>query len=226
MFQNLIASGHPHRLRLDRYLLSLGFHSLTIAGAVALTRHQSDATVFRPLQTNPVLVPAQPRQAAQPSGEHAVSLQPAPLLSSGHSAFEIPHLSLSPLPAAVTTIADLVNASAESRGLRIHGTAPLQGTGLQSAASVDDPVTVVDQAAPQYPPSLAQAGITGRVELEYVVDTLGHVEPGSVRTVVSTRPEFELEARTAALGSRFRPARLRGYPVRQLVRQMFTFRMQ
>jgi TonB family protein len=97
---------------------------------------------------------------------------------------------------------------------------------LWTAESVDDPVEVIEQPAPRYPPGLAQAGVPGRVELEYVVDTLGRAEPGSLRAVTSTRPEFEAAARAAVLGSHYRPARLRGQVVRQLVRQTLSFRIE
>ncbi|HET7240627.1 MAG TPA: TonB family protein [Gemmatimonadales bacterium] len=85
---------------------------------------------------------------------------------------------------------------------------------------------VIEQPPPRYPPVMAQAGVTGRVELEYVVDTLGRAEPGSLRAVTSTHPEFEAAARAAVLGSRYRPARLRGQVVRQLVRQRLSFRTE
>ena len=97
---------------------------------------------------------------------------------------------------------------------------------LWTANSVDDPVEVIEQPAPRYPPALAQAGVTGRVELEYVVDTLGRAEPGSLRAETSTRPEIEAAARAAILGSRYRPARLHGQVVRQLVRQTLSFRTE
>ena len=87
-------------------------------------------------------------------------------------------------------------------------------------------VEVIQQPSLRYPPALAQAGITGRVELEYVVDTLGRAEPGSLHALTSTRPEFEAAARAAVLGSRYRPARLHGHAVRQLVRQILSFRAE
>jgi TonB family protein len=91
---------------------------------------------------------------------------------------------------------------------------------------VDDPVEVIEQPSPRYPPVLAQAGVAGRVELEYVVDALGRAEPGSLHALTSTRPEFEAAARAAVLDSRYRPARLHGQVVRQLVRQVLSFRTE
>jgi TonB family protein len=97
---------------------------------------------------------------------------------------------------------------------------------VRTADSVDDPVRVMEQPPLRYPPTLAQAGITGRVELEYVVDTSGRAEPGSLRALASTRPEFEAAARAVVLGSRYRPARLHGQVVRQLVRQTLSFQLE
>jgi hypothetical protein len=87
-------------------------------------------------------------------------------------------------------------------------------------------VEVIEQPPLSYPPTLAQAGVTGRVELEYVVDTLGRAEPNSLRALTSTRPEFEASARAMVLGSRYRLARLHGQVVRQLVRQALRFRSE
>jgi TonB family protein len=92
--------------------------------------------------------------------------------------------------------------------------------------SVDVPVEAIEQPPVRYPPALAQADIAGLVELEYVVDTAGRAEPGSVRALAAAHPEFEAAARAAVLASRFRPARLHGQAVRQLVRQTFRFRSE
>ena len=94
------------------------------------------------------------------------------------------------------------------------------------ASAVDEPVGIIRQPAPEYPPALAQARITGRVELAYVVDTTGLVELASVLALSSTHPAFEAAARASILASRYRPATLNGRVVRQLVRQTLTFRLR
>jgi TonB family protein len=93
------------------------------------------------------------------------------------------------------------------------------------AGEVDDPVAVAKAQPPVYPPAMAAAGISGLVRLEFVVDTVGHCEPGSVRVVSSSHPAFEEPARDAVLKTVYRPARSRGRPVRQLVNQSLVFRM-
>jgi protein TonB len=73
---------------------------------------------------------------------------------------------------------------------------------------------------------LASAGITGRVEMQFIVDTTGHVEPPSFKVLKTTHPAFSEPAREAILKSVFKPARFKGSPVRQLVQQAVSFKQQ
>ena len=82
---------------------------------------------------------------------------------------------------------------------------------------VEELPVLVGGADPKYPPLLRAARITGQVVLEFVVDTAGAVEPGSVRLVRSTNRLFEQPALDAATTWRFRPARIGGMPVRARV---------
>ena len=91
---------------------------------------------------------------------------------------------------------------------------------------MDDPVTIIEQPEPRYPAALAAAGISGRVVLDYVVDTAGRAELGSLRVITSSHPAFDEAARASVLASRYQPARLRGRVVRQLVRQALSFRLE
>jgi protein TonB len=94
-------------------------------------------------------------------------------------------------------------------------------------ATMDDerfaPASVVSQPSPRYPAPLQALGLEGRVVVEFVIDTTGRVEPGSVRSLESTHPAFEKAAKEAMTSSLFRPARLKGHPVRQLTRQAVRF---
>jgi TonB family protein len=97
---------------------------------------------------------------------------------------------------------------------------------IYEASSNDErftPAVVMSQPAPRYPAPLQTLGLEGRVVVEFVIDTTGHVEPGSVRTLESTHPAFEKAAYEAMLRSLFAPARLSGHAVRQLTRQSIRF---
>ena len=79
--------------------------------------------------------------------------------------------------------------------------------------------------APHYPDLLRQAGVEGRVLVEFVVDTAGHVEPGSIRIVSSTNQLFEQPTRDAILASTFQPGLVRGRAVRALLTQPVNFQV-
>jgi TonB family protein len=77
--------------------------------------------------------------------------------------------------------------------------------------------------APAYPPELRARRISGEVLMQYVVDTLGRVEPGTIRVLRSSHPEFDRAVREALPFARFTPAENSGHKVRQLVQQPFVF---
>jgi TonB family protein len=78
-------------------------------------------------------------------------------------------------------------------------------------------------AAPQYPDSLFAAGAPGRVVAEFVVDTLGRVEPETFGVVLSTHRMFSESVRRAVIDARFEPASREGKHVRQVVQLPFKF---
>ena len=68
-----------------------------------------------------------------------------------------------------------------------------------------------------YPDSLRRKGITGRVLLEFVVDTLGRVEP-DVQALESADTLLVAPAIEMISGARFAPGRTHGRVVRALMR--------
>ncbi len=82
---------------------------------------------------------------------------------------------------------------------------------------------VVTQVKPRYPESLRQAGIDGRVLVQFTVDTLGAVDPASVRILSSTHDLFSRAVRDALGGFRFRPAEVDGHRVVALAEMPFEF---
>jgi TonB family protein len=74
-----------------------------------------------------------------------------------------------------------------------------------------------------FPPSLFAAGIHGLVIAEFVVDTAGKVEDGTVGIVSSTASLFTDAVRVALVSATYVPALKNGHYVRQLVHQPFEF---
>jgi TonB family protein len=85
---------------------------------------------------------------------------------------------------------------------------------------------VITQAKPRYPENLRQAAIEGRVLVQFQVDTLGLVDPASVRILSSTHDLFTRAVRDALGGFRFRPAELNGHRVVALAQMPFEFAIQ
>jgi TonB family protein len=76
-----------------------------------------------------------------------------------------------------------------------------------------------------YPELLRQAGIQGRVMVQAIIDTLGRVEPNSVKIIQSPNPGFEQSAKTLVIKSLYRPARVHGRAVRVLIQIPIDFRI-
>jgi TonB family protein len=74
-----------------------------------------------------------------------------------------------------------------------------------------------------FPPSLYAAGVPGLVIAEFVVDTAGRVETGTVGIVSSTAPLFTEAVRVALESAAYVPAIKNGRVVRQFVQQPFQF---
>ncbi|MGQ0537372.1 MAG: TonB family protein [Gemmatimonadaceae bacterium] len=90
--------------------------------------------------------------------------------------------------------------------------------------SVDMPVAMIaGQSPPQYPVLLQRAGVAGHVAVQFIVDTLGRVETGSVTVLGATHPDFVRAVAVRLATLRFTPARAGGALVRQLVEQRFEF---
>lgn len=87
-----------------------------------------------------------------------------------------------------------------------------------------DSPTVLQFPEPEYPAGLRTAGIGGAVHLTYVIDIQGYVEPGSVVIVSSDHPAMAESVRRSLGLAVFRPGKVRGQPVRVLVRQTVRFR--
>ncbi len=87
----------------------------------------------------------------------------------------------------------------------------------------DEPAELILPPVLDYPRELRRAGIAGVVLLEFVVDTAGMVELAGVRVIESSHPAFTSAVIGVLPAARFRPGRMGGQPVRQLVRQSFRF---
>jgi len=228
MFENLIES-KPKKVRtFKQQALSLVLHvtlgylavKATAGAAEELTKVLQDTTQFVLKAPEPPPPPPE-----QPPPDMVVSATPPPLgfqtvMPPTEIPKDIPPVNLNERFNA----ADFSGKGVEggiATGV-VGGTGPVTGeTFLQT--EVDDPVQQINIPKPRFPPVLQQAGVSGFVDVTYVVDTTGHAEPSSWKVQKSSNVQFEAPAREAIMKGVFKPARIKGAAVRQLVQQKISF---
>jgi TonB family protein len=231
VFENLIESKPRSSKTLGQSVLSVLLHGLLIFGAVKATQGVAETIKNRPVDTTMVfLKPPEPPKPPpeQPPPDVIVAANPPPkgfqtVVAPTDIPKDIPPVDLDQKPFDPRDFTGKGVEGGVGTGVA-GGTGPVGDYVLES--QLDDPVQVITQPTPRYPPVLASAGITGRVEMQFIVDTTGHVEGPSFKVLKTSHPAFAEPAREAILKSLFKPARFKGKPVRQLVQQAVAFKQQ
>jgi TonB family protein len=94
---------------------------------------------------------------------------------------------------------------------------------LYTSAIVEEQPDLLAGPKPVFPQILLQAGIKGRVMVQAVIDTTGHIEPNSIKILSSPNPLFNSGVIDALRRSVFRPARVHGRAVRVLIQLPYDF---
>jgi protein TonB len=240
MLDVLIASAAHPQVRARWLTTATATHGLLIALAIAGTRGALEQQRLTPVDPAILLFVPKPPPPPPPETPRApidpVRLNAAPL-PRGFQTVVAPIDMPDVIPPVNLNERPLDPRDFSGRGVE-GGVASgiVGGTGVaEPAGSADDvfqattqlegfeQAVLVKAATPEYPRTLAAVGIEGRVSTEFVIDTLGRVEPASIRILQSTHPAFEASARTAVAAALFRPARFGPRPVRQLTRQAIRF---
>lgn len=234
MFENLIESKPKREKSLGQSILSVIVHTLLIAAAVKATAGAAETVLKVNTDTlNMFIAPPEPPPPPPPPPETqnvVVTNNPPP------QGFQ----TIMPPKDIPTTIPPVnLNEKFDARDFSgkgmeggvatgvVGGTGPVISTGEQfTVDQVDDPVQYLDGPKPNYPGVLKSAGVEGRVNLRFIVGTDGRVEANTIQVLSSTNKAFEEPAIQAIKGSRFKPAKIRGQPVRQLVDQAVAFTLQ
>ncbi len=111
-----------------------------------------------------------------------------------------------------------------ARSIGVDSTASVGGAPA-TLATVDRGAALIAPPRPRYPEQLRAAGVTGRVIVRLVVDTLGRVEPASVLIRESSHDLFTQSVRAILPALRFVAAEGGGRKVRMLVDLPFEFRL-
>lgn len=98
------------------------------------------------------------------------------------------------------------------------------GTRILGEAQVDRPVSILSgYRTPRYPDAQRAAGVEQTLNVEFVVDTLGRIEDGSLAFRDTAHHSFMNAVREALANAKYRPAEVTGRRVRQRVTQAFVF---
>lgn len=103
------------------------------------------------------------------------------------------------------------------------------GIGDNAMSTVEvDSIAVFDatSAAPEYPETMALRRVEGAAVLRFVIDSTGLIDMATVRVMSATHSAFARAVLEAMPRMKFRPASIAGHPVRLLVEQTFSFKIQ
>ena len=90
---------------------------------------------------------------------------------------------------------------------------------------VEKPVEKIGGEAPEYPLSLRDNGVTGKVLAQFVVGENGRYEGGTLKILESSNPAFSAAVKDALPRMRFSAAQIGGKKVSQLVQMPFVFNL-
>jgi protein TonB len=231
VFENLIESKPKAKKSLAQSLISLLVHAAVIFAAVKVTTGAAESIREIVADTTMVFLkppPPPPPPPDQPPPDVIVSQNPPPkgfqtVVAPTDIPKDIPPVDLNEKPFDPRDFTGKGVEGGIAAGI-VGAPAPVTGE-VFLEAQLDDPVQPISIPTPRYPPVLQSAGIAGRVELQYVVDTTGHAEPASFKVLKTTHPAFVEPAKEAITKGVFKPAKFKGQPVRQLVQQAISFKV-
>ena len=226
MFNQLLES-KPHRQKsTGSAAVSVGVHSILIAGAVWATAHSAiknekpkmeKVTYVEVKQDEP---PPPPKQNLPPPPKDVTITPPPP---KGFQVLKAPVVIPNVIPNVdlsrrVTDEADYSGkgvAGGVAKGVE-GGTGPIGSDATTYYAYQVEKTAKLDRNSPTppYPETLRSAGIEGEVEAQFVVDTNGKAESGSFKVMSSTNPLFTESVRATLPRMRFLPAEVGGRRVR------------
>lgn len=233
MLQHLLESNAQVQRRVGGSLASTIAHAALIAGAIALTTTQrapAEVAPVKPLTFINVApkAPAPPlhtnRASSAPSSSSTTPTNPTPTLTVPTISVGLPPIDLTHVASGADDFSRPSRSSGNANGVPGGlGSGPTDGSAFMEH-QVDKPVFLSPGSpTPAYPEMLRSAGLDGGVLVEFVVDTLGRIENGSLKVIQSDHDLFVSSVRSVVPRLRFIPAEARGQKVRQLVRLPFRF---
>jgi periplasmic protein TonB len=231
MFENLIETKPKKPKTLRSATISVIIHTVIIGGAIYGTMQAKEA-LEKPRQEKVDFVdmkkdePPPPEDKPPPPPEVVVAPPPPKGFQVLTAPIKIPDvLPEIDLSKKVTDEGDFTGkgvAGGIGKGV-VGGTGPV-GDQTYFEFQVEKQVAPAPgNAAPRYPDMLRSANVEGEVLVQFVVDTTGRVESGSLKILKTSHDLFTNSVRQALSSMRFYPAEIGGRKVKQLVQQPFNF---
>ena len=233
MFNQLIESKRTKKRSPGTAAFSIGLHAVLIGLAVwatanaAIRNEKPKAEKIEFVQVKKD-EPPPPKKELPPPPKNVTVAPPPPkgfqvLQAPPIVPVKIPDIDLSK---KVTNEADFSGkgvAGGVAKGV-VGGTGPVSDNQTYFAYQVEKPAMAASGSpTPSYPEALRTAAIDGEVDAQFVVDTTGRGEPGSLVIKKATNELFAQAVRSAFPRMRFYPAEVGGKKVKQLVEQPFMF---
>jgi protein TonB len=231
MLNVLLESNSKRTRRTGGTLASALVHAALIAGAIMLTTR---GAVARPADggKETVLPPYIPRPVSPPPIHEA---PPTSTIASPPTAPSVPRVDQ--IPTTIPPIDVDIHAPIPSddewahRGVGAPGGATngLTGVGRAPEGVLEEryvdrsPRILGNPISPEFPASLRERGVHGRVSVQFVVDTLGRAEMRGLRVVEASDSLFAQSVRAVLGRYRFTPGEVGGQKVRTLVQLPFDF---
>jgi len=110
-------------------------------------------------------------------------------------------------------------------GTSSQGDSDSADNSVYRAVDVDEQPELLSAPRLVYPSFLQDAGVAGRVMVQFVLDTLGRVEAQSLKVISTPDERLDQPVMDHMLRCQFRPARVHGRAVRVLLKMPFDFRL-
>jgi protein TonB len=232
MLDVLLESKAVRHKRIGGTLTSVLVHGAFVTFVVALGMRPTHVEARTPdvRKSDIIYIPVEPRpEPPRERGTRSLvtrSSTPAPAPTPLPKIDDIP----TGIPPVDLTVAPITDATEFARsvttgagGTERRGLAgPLEG--VLEERYVDRPPRVLGTPIPpSFPSSLRERGVSGRVSVQFVIDTLGRAEMSALRIIDATDPLFAQSVRAVLPRYRFSPGEVGGQKVRTLVQLPFDF---
>ena len=231
MLNVLLESRAPRNRRVGGTMASTLVHAAVLAGAVMLTVQPSRVDATDAPKAPPIIYVALDRKPEPPRMNDSRSPRPSPTMVAPSAPGPILKFDGPEVPVITEIVPSSSSSMPDEFGTGVQTNGPIGApTGLGAPGGVVDehlvdrsPRLIGTPAEPEFPSALRQSGRSGRVLVQFVVDTTGRAEMKDFKVMEATDPLFGESVRRVLPRYRFSAGEAGGHKVRTLVQLPFDF---